>query len=872
MPIAVTYPGVYVEELESGPQAITPVATNIAAFVGRAPFGPVDRPVTIFNYGDFTRYYGGLQFHYPLSYAVRDFFANGGSQAIIARLFEPDPNAGDGIASLKFPPAPLPLPEDWVLDANTAAGATTLAVSAPTGGSEGDPDVGQTLTLGGDPMQYLVTGYTPANPSKKAAATVTIVPALKAAFLKCTSLSFGYGPSPTGWFYEGSSQGKITLSGGSGLPELGQTIVFAGNPTVFTIIAEPTTQGTDPSSLQVSVTVAPAPSGGSIGYGGAAAISDPVPLPMPSGWEISGFTQGAAPSAGSITLINGSGTPLVGDRFTIGGNLYVVTAPGFAPATSKGDAALTFASVSGDPLVAGDFCLCCAPQFTRPPPTNRTVKTGAKIGGNMINVQPGAGATGVVDIGDTFTLSDGGATVYEVRYVDGSGNVYFLPEAETAISGTSGITFFPPLTLMAASPGRWGNRLTAEADVKGITPATAKQFREYDLTAEDLFNLSLTLTDAKGRTIATERHLNLAVKTSGNASRYPNRADLYLAANSNLARVDGQLPPIPPQNASAQGIGGDDGIGLSATTYLGDQGAKTGIYLLEHADLFNLLCIPPDQRFLPGEPEEDLDPAVVLAAATYCANRRAFYIVDPPTAWSEKAAQGDIPDISPIDLGITGETKSGLEIARNAAVYFPRICAEDILMKSQPALFSPSGAVAGVYAATDVARGIWKAPAGTEAGMAGVQKFEIRLTDDEIGELNPLGINCLRSLPIIGPVVWGARTLRGADAFEDAYKYVPVRRLTLFIEESLYRGTQWAVFEPNDEALWSGLRLQVGSFLAGLARQGAFYNYAVKCDSSTTTQDDIDRGIVNILVQIAPVKPAEFVVLQIQQIAGATPS
>jgi phage tail sheath protein FI len=121
-------------------------------------------------------------------------------------------------------------------------------------------------------------------------------------------------------------------------------------------------------------------------------------------------------------------------------------------------------------------------------------------------------------------------------------------------------------------------------------------------------------------------------------------------------------------------------------------------------------------------------------------------------------------------------------------------------------------------------------------------------------------------------VVWGARTLRGADQFEDDYKYLSVRRLTLFIEDSLFAGTQWAVFEPNDEALWSSLRLTVNNFLSGLSRQGAFYNYLVTCDATTTTPTDIALGKVNILVQIAPVYPAEFVMIQIQQIAGTSAS
>ena len=162
--------------------------------------------------------------------------------------------------------------------------------------------------------------------------------------------------------------------------------------------------------------------------------------------------------------------------------------------------------------------------------------------------------------------------------------------------------------------------------------------------------------------------------------------------------------------------------------------------------------------------------------------------------------------------------------------------------------------------------------------MNGVQGLATVLTDADNGMLNPIGVNCLRNFPLSGPVVWGSRTLRGSDLLADDYKYIPVRRLALYIEESLYRGTQWVVFEPNDNPLWAQIRLNVGAFMQDLFRQGAFQGntptdaYFVKCDSETTTQTDIDNGIVNILVGFAPLKPAEFVVIQIQQMSGSQPS
>jgi phage tail sheath protein FI len=188
--------------------------------------------------------------------------------------------------------------------------------------------------------------------------------------------------------------------------------------------------------------------------------------------------------------------------------------------------------------------------------------------------------------------------------------------------------------------------------------------------------------------------------------------------------------------------------------------------------------------------------------------------------------------------------------------------------------FAPCGIIAGVMARTDTQRGVWKAPAGLDAALNGIQGLSVVLTDGENGQLNPLGVNCLRSFPASGAVVWGSRTLRGADLLADDYKYIPVRRLALYIEESLFRGTQWVVFEPNDDPLWAQIRLNVGAFMHNLFRQGAFQGktpqdaYFVKCDSETTTQNDINLGIVNIVVGFAPLKPAEFVVIQLQQMAG----
>jgi phage tail sheath protein FI len=185
----------------------------------------------------------------------------------------------------------------------------------------------------------------------------------------------------------------------------------------------------------------------------------------------------------------------------------------------------------------------------------------------------------------------------------------------------------------------------------------------------------------------------------------------------------------------------------------------------------------------------------------------------------------------------------------------------------------PSGMVAGIMARTDGTRGVWKAPAGLEATVRGAMDLEVILSDRENGVLNKLAANCIRRFPT-GTVNWGARTLAGSDDDSSDWKYIPVRRTALFLEESLYRGTQWIVFEPNADPLYASIRKNLNAFMMGLFRQGAFHGSApsqafyVKCDGETTTQNDRNLGIVNIEVGFAPLKPAEFVVIKIQQIAG----
>jgi phage tail sheath protein FI len=451
---------------------------------------------------------------------------------------------------------------------------------------------------------------------------------------------------------------------------------------------------------------------------------------------------------------------------------------------------------------------------------------------------------------------------YAVRdyYLNGGAQAIVVRLAKNA--RVASIKVGNKLTLEAIGPGSWGDKLTAE--VRHPDAASAALVAEgQGVTGSMLFHLTVREGPRDDpRLVETYPNVTLA--------EGPRRVDTVLAS-SQLIRVktpftaDHSRPAekhgdqSPPAEYASDGKG-YDGKPLTLAEYTGagtDAGNK-GIYSLRRADLFTLLSLPP------SAPDGAVSDDLWASALELCIEERAMLLVDPPP--EEKTVDG-------IKSWIAGRglTKNG----RNAAFYFPRIRRADPLRDGAIREFVPSGAAAGVMARTDTTRGVWKAPAGIEAGVVGASGLSVSLTDAENGRLNPLAINSLRTFPTIGTVVWGARTLRGADLLADEYKYVPVRRLALFLEETLFRNTQWAVFEPNDEPLWSQIRTSVGAFMQDLFRQGAFQGgaprdaYFVRCSSETTTQYDVDRGIVNIIVGFAPLRPAEFVVVSIQQKTAA---
>jgi len=466
---------------------------------------------------------------------------------------------------------------------------------------------------------------------------------------------------------------------------------------------------------------------------------------------------------------------------------------------------------------------------------------------------------------------NGGSTAIVVR-------LYRADAGGGAKPGKAVLKIDSNLTLEAKDEGLWGSSLRARVDTS-TRPFDASLGED----ALSLFNLYVR----DGTTGVIEEHRNLVVapvdhprfvtKVLANESHLvavsavtatrPGQSAALAQVDIDAGRTVWDVGNAPATNATTAGAGSkvsSDGREITSAELIGPgfEADKKGLFALERADLFNLLVIPPYKV------DGTVDTTVVSAADRYCQRRRAMQIIDSLPTWDEAR-------------DVTAAFTTGFDSvlgtnSRNAALFFPRVKQPNPLKDNQVETFPAAGTVAGVIARTDASRGVWKAPAGLDATLNGVAELSVPLTDAEIGLLNPLGVNCLRALPGAGRLVWGARTMRGADLFADEWKYLPVRRTALFLEESLYRGTQWVVFEPNDEPLWSQIRLNLGTFMNNLFRQGAFQGttpreaYFVKCDRETTTQADIDLGIVNIHVGFAPLKPAEFVVIRLQQIAGQT--
>jgi phage tail sheath protein FI len=416
----------------------------------------------------------------------------------------------------------------------------------------------------------------------------------------------------------------------------------------------------------------------------------------------------------------------------------------------------------------------------------------------------------------------------------------------------------------ALSDGTNGFELTAlqPVGVASQTPAGLKMTATVSnlTTTQGTTHDTADVTITYGSTVETYRRVVITdVVARMTGSRLVSVADLTSTA---LTTYDSLAATSVPLGYTTDPAQGDLAIDL---TKFGDAFAANAP--LDKVTIFNLMLLPGIT-----------DPAVLAEALAYCEEKRAFFIMDPPAIAVADEAAKHITGV-PTGAAAIADVLSGSDpppLSQNGALYFPYLRTTDPVTLA-PSTSPPSGFVAGIFAREDVNRGVWKSPAGLETtilGTTGVVPWGVT-TDGQNGVLYnaPNFVNVIRSFPGMGTVVFGARTLVSANPAFEQWRYVAVRRMALFIEQSLYSSLKWAIFEPNDTPLWNALSAEVTAFMLGLYRQGAFQGSAdkafkVQCDSTTTSQDDIDRGVVNIVVSFAPLKPAEFVVVKIAQLAG----
>jgi Bacteriophage tail sheath protein len=768
MPVAPTYPGVYIEEVPSGVHTITGVATSITAFVGYTARGDVNEPAHIFSFADFERGFGGLAIDSPLSYALKQFFQNGGTDAYVVRVAQ-----GAVAAS--------------TILLNGIVASDVLEVTASSAGTWGN-------------LLQIDVDYATANPASLFNLTVTefvdqngqLVPGRVEAFRNLSMNSFD--PAYAVNTVNGTSQ-LVVVSRVAG-------VAFSGNG----------------ASTSMPLTLAEVT----------------VP-PLPTGYRLAYTLNGEGPFELTVAAPSAPGGTLASALAAIAGDVQAAVnaahSPGIAGAVAGNRLQFTAQTDATHPAERSSIHFFDASTNSMAARFRLGVANGGTERDAAAGVRPAQ--TGTVGTAITFPLAGTPGGVIELRVLRGTSATPLATIPLTLWSGP-----IPQPTTLDELLAQVRTALTATAATQPLlvgASATAFNGGIRVLPGNIDPNLSFAFANSGADTTAAAINLNGAQR---NFARY--------APGSGVTALAQKVTGPPGNNGTAPG----------PNDLTGSQLAKTGIYALENVDLFNLLAMPDATAGAGMMP-------VLTEAIAYCTRRRAFMIIDAPET---------VRTFSDAQTWIGGPA-SPLR-SRNAALYFPRLRQSDPLRNNLTWTFATAGAMAGLYARTDAERGVWKAPAGTSALIVGSLGLSYTLTDSENGVLNPLGLNCLRTFPVIGTVSWGARTARGADALTDEYKYVPVRRLALFLEESLYRGTQWVVFEPNDEPLWAQIRLNLGAFMHNLFTQGAFQGttprdaYFVKCDKETTTQNDIDLGRVNIVVGFAPLKPAEFVIIRIQQIAG----
>jgi len=808
-----TYPGVYVLEESSGARAIAGVATSITAFVGTTQRGPLLTPSRIFSPREYDRIFGPSSAAGEMAEQVRLFFDNGGGEAWITR-----------VAQNSEPSTILLRDED---------GNDTLELTALEDGIDGNNlRVEVTYATGSPESTFNLRLYRRIVQTDGTADEQDIE----------TFSNLSMNPDSNNFVETAvnnvSSLASVEVANAPQLPGYGESFLYSG------LIL--------PSNAANAANTVRARLGGPGDYSFQLRYNGGPP-------DVVTVTIGAA---STITQIRNAISTAMSDRLLANGIAQVVT-PGFLNPGSLRQITYEMPGASFEILPAASNDLAA--------PLMLTVASGAVYVDQWALNRPAPtgyvarlhSATNANDIEKLMNFADhprADISHWEINDASPAGSpgeqvINYSIAAGDMIVGTR----FTPTAVGDLSQGALAN---VQENLQAIADSISADANDRWDAAVHGHRLVLSPTFGN-----SDADLTAAITTSNGPAA---------GAGQDLAAADELFDGGEDPNNVAAYVFGRNGTGIGGGPYQDRAGATDGDdgdlpqedeyraafdVMEREVDLFNLMVLP---RAVANNGTQT-DPARKVAfdlASSFCARERAFLLVDPPST---------DPAISWDDANEAATGADALRIGidtRNSAVFWPRLRMADGTFQD------PSGPVAGLMSRIDGSRGVWKAAAGVGATLRGVQGVEHMMSDNENGVINPRAVNALRVFPD-GLISWGARTLVGFnDSGNIDDKYIPVRRTMLFIEESLYRGLRFAVFEPNAEPLWAQIRLAAGSFMNGLFRQGAFAGqkasdaYYVLCDATTTTETDRQLGIVNVVVAFAPLRPAEFVILTVKQIAG----
>lgn len=874
-------PGVYIEEQSGGPTPIQGVGTSTAGFLGETERGPTD-PTFLTSFADFEREFGGLALYREgerlagtyLAYAVEGFFRNGGGQCFVGRIEAEDMPAADAafgpeppsqartLAASRDPlafgtvPEGVPRTRETVVTNRGDRGDGAVAVTAVDVVDNANAEFAVAVEFGGEPVTPTADDPVTLAPGESLIATVTYTPGAAEARTDTLRVT-----------HDGANQPLDVALEGTGRTPADNTLVLSTDTVDVGVV---------PVGVAATQEVTVLNAGGP---GGTAFELNGVTLTTPS--DAAGDPVGEL----DVEVVDDDDDPLEpGDVVTLRLS-YTPT----VPAEGTGTVEVQHTAGATDP----------------DPPQVQVTGEGSPLGVDPVSVA--FGAVGVGDVADADVtvenVREAGADVtvqsatvaadpadpdaeeaFEVTVFDGDTEVdldaggvalppgeqlrvtvTFDPEeaiphdavlelahdgggspVEIPLTGTGGV-----LGVAAVGPGVWGQHVAVIVEDGSLAKPDNELFKltvRYWTTDEDAAvarrHDADTSVDAVPKPDVEEVYDNLS-PLEASADYYGTRVEgvsklvslTRLAAgrpgpSGTVAWLDAAFPTTLPD------VDRDDYQGID------DPGERTGLAAFAENREITIVCVPDEVR-------TELD-GLTGDIRDHCVNLKdRVAVLQAPQGFFRAEVNEMEP---PVDSDY-------------AAFYYPWVRIVDSETNVRK-LVPPGGHVAGIYARSDTERGVHKAPANET--VRGAQELQVTVTEEEQAVLNPKGINCIRSFTGRGIRVYGART----TSSDPLWRYLNVRRLFVYVEQSIDRGTQYAVFEPNDQALWARVRQSVSTFLTTVWRDGALMGttpeeaFYVKADYTTMTQADIDAGRLIVEIGIAPVKPAEFVVFRIAQTAG----